>query len=205
MSLPVHCCVRRGGGAAAARGRGWRGAATTQRTPPPLLFLLPYLFLYESPLTYSCERDCNFFLLFACAVYRYFGYLLFFRDYKTGPGCLKLGLCAFFAAPLPAVGCRGCSQLENYSLPTPAEPAFRYFCLLWIMSDDFSQRPVSFVFTNYFFYRNYKSSFLNRVGIWEWRRAVMTLVAWLASPRSPRGLTRPHALTLLSDKYTRLW
>ena len=136
-----------------------------------------------------------FFLLFACAVYRYFGYLLFFRDYKTGPG-----LCAFSAAPLPAQGCGGCSQLENYSLPTPAEPAFRYFCLLWIMSDDFSRRPVSFVFTNYFFYRNYKSSFLNRVGTWEWRRAVMTLVAWPS--RSPHS---PSRWALLSDKCIRLW
>ena len=70
------------------------------------------------------------------------------------------------------------------------------------MSDDFSRRPVSFVFTNYFFYRNYKSSFLNRVGNLgvEARGNDIGRVARAHSP----ALTHTRALALISDKCIRL-
>lgn len=82
-----------------------------------------------------------FFNYSAFAVYRYFGQTPYF--FVT----IKLGLVVcIFVEPRPPGG--GVSQLENYSLPTPVERTFRYFCLLWIMSDDFFRRPVSFIFPN---------------------------------------------------------
>lgn len=92
---------------------------------PCFIFVACSFFLYEGPLTYSCERDFSFVLRFACAVYRYFGYLLFFPDYKT-----RVDRVLFSRCPDWGWGVGGCSRLENYSLPTHAERAFRYFCLL---------------------------------------------------------------------------
>lgn len=138
--------VRGGGGG----GRAMSAEVTTQaRTHAPECRrrgALPFLFLpllHRHPHThfyFCCLTFFNmkvhslihasgivvFFPLFACAVYRYFGYqLLYFLTIK-----LEWVVYFFRGAPTGARGAGGCSQLENYSLPTHAERAFRYFCLL---------------------------------------------------------------------------
>lgn len=125
----------RPGRAAASRSRraGWTHAARCRLHPTPTE-ARPHLEIsYFCCLTFFYMKAHS--LIHASGIVDFFSIFLhspyidilatsyFFRDYKT-----ESGSCAFFA--VFARGGGGCSQLENYSLPTPVEPTFRYFCLL---------------------------------------------------------------------------
>lgn len=105
----------------ARRGRGSRVLFPAPRYPPHLrhrhattFYFCCFHFFYMKVHSVIHARGIAVFLLFACAVYIYFGYLLCFPEYKT-----RVSRVLFWCL---CNGCGGgsCSQFENYSLPTRA-------------------------------------------------------------------------------------
>lgn len=100
------------------------------RIPTIFSVFVALLFLYEGPLTYSCQRDCSFFYFLHAPYIDILATSYFSPDYKTRPGRVLFSRFPYWGVRGEGGGFEGCSQLGNYSLPTRAERTSRYFCLL---------------------------------------------------------------------------